>query len=65
MGMLWAMGMVWDDCHAREWYGSLHQSHTKPTSMGKIHPPFLLGEIKVWGNSPIPIPKLFKETTTL
>ena len=26
---------------------------------------FLLGEIKVWGNSPIPIPKLFKETTTL
>ena len=30
-----AMGMVWDDCHARECYGSLHQSHTKPTSMGK------------------------------
>jgi len=57
MGMLWAMGMVWDDCPVREWYGSLHQSHTKPTSMGKINPLFLLWEIKVWGNSPIPIPK--------
>jgi len=36
-------------CLAREWYGSLHQSHTKPTSMGKIRILFLLGEIEVWG----------------
>lgn len=61
MGWEW-YGMI---AIAREWYGNVYQSHTKPTSMGKIHPLFLLGEIKVWGNSPIPIPKLFKEMTTL
>ena len=35
-------GMVSDDCHVREWYGSLHvnQSHTKPgevTAPNKSH----------------------------
>ena len=35
-------GMGWLPCEGMV-IVSLHQSHTKPTSMGKIHPLFLLG----------------------
>ena len=57
-----------------EWYGMIamrgngmgaYISPIPNPHLGKIHLLFLLGEIKVWGNSPIPIPKLFKEMTTL
>lgn len=45
--MIWAIGMVLDDCHVgndKEWYGSLNQSHTKPMRLIHINKLFLLGE---------------------
>ena len=117
MGMInWAMGMVWDDCHAKEWYGNgmggsispvlnphlwkryvfcknPYYSHTwewyglwewygmiamRGNGMGAYISPIpnphlweryvhysYWGKLRYGGNSPIPISKLFKETTTL
>ena len=47
MGTIWAMEMVSDDCHVREWYGN---------GMGMVWDLKSVPYKTRGGNSPIPIP---------